>query len=315
MLKYLVVLLDRSAVSYCHYRNAATLREPMAAETLKKAIFFSMKNNLNIQFVYPDYELSREHRALIDTIDHADIRPASMADDTTDVAIFDGWEGIESYQSGPSTACIIRSSKAALFAKGASILPKLVSRVPRVNVVITDIPAFTEEDSETYATLLQTLSDEVYKLYVAEKTPQINILTDRMFLTAMNNCNAGVESICVAPDGRLYVCPEDYYSGSGESVGDLENGLGIPNARLYRLDNAPICRICDAYQCKRCVALNRQTTLEVNTPSRQQCVVAHIEREAARKLMDRLRAAIDFLPGHEPIKPLTYQDPFEIAKR
>ena len=35
---------------------------------------------------------------------------------------------------------------------------------------------------------------------------QFNLLTDRMMLKEMNNCNAGYESITLAPDGNLYIC-------------------------------------------------------------------------------------------------------------
>jgi len=82
---------------------------------------------------------------------------------------------------------------------------------------------------------------------------------------------------------------------------------------LLRLDHGPICRHCDAYHCRRCVWLNRKTTLEVNTPSHEQCAVAHIEREAARKLLASIRDVGDFMPEVE-IKLINYNDPFEVRK-
>ena len=140
-----------------------------------------------------------------------------------------------------------------------------------------------------------------------------NLLTDRMFLDKMNNCNAGDESITLAPDGKFYICPAFYLDGS-KAVGDLENGLDIKNRQLYRLDHAPICRKCDAWQCRRCVWLNRKTTLEVNTPSHEQCVVAHIERNASRRLLKEIRTLGEFLPEKE-IKEIDYLDPFDIIKQ
>ena len=138
----------------------------------------------------------------------------------------------------------------------------------------------------------------------------------------MNNCNAGWESITLAPDGRFYVCPAFYLADDNEdfgigkakfSVGDLESGLDIKNPQLYRLDHAPLCRKCDAYQCRRCVWLNRKTTFEVNTPSHEQCVVAHIERNASRDLLASIRTIGTFLPDKE-IKEIDYLDPFDVKE-
>lgn len=52
-------------------------------------------------------------------------------------------------------------------------------------------------------------------------------------------------------------------------------------------------------------------TLEVNTPSHEQCVVAHLERNASRQLLASIRDVGTFLPGKE-ICDIDYLDPFEI---
>lgn len=59
--------------------------------------------------------------------------------------------------------------------------------------------------------------------------------------------------------------------------------------------------------------LNRKTTLEVNTPSHEQCVVAHLERNASRRLLTDIRQVGAFLQGKE-ISIIDYLDPFEIKK-
>jgi CXXX repeat peptide maturase len=82
---------------------------------------------------------------------------------------------------------------------------------------------------------------------------------------------------------------------------------------IYKLDHAPLCRKCDAYQCKRCIWLNRKTTLEVNTPSHEQCVVAHLERNASRNLLTNIRKYGAFLADKE-IKGIDYLDPFNKLK-
>jgi hypothetical protein len=60
--------------------------------------------------------------------------------------------------------------------------------------------------------------------------------------------------------------------------------------------------------------MNRKTTLEVNTPSHEQCVVAHIERNASMILLKNIRKHGEFLPDFEDIKEIDYLDPFEKRK-
>ena len=76
MLKYLVILLDKAAVSYCHYNTPATPSEPIPLDTLKKAVLFAMKENLSVQFVYPNHELPADYSEIIESIDHCKIKPA-----------------------------------------------------------------------------------------------------------------------------------------------------------------------------------------------------------------------------------------------
>lgn len=52
-------------------------------------------------------------------------------------------------------------------------------------------------------------------------------------------------------------------------------------------------------------------TLEVNTPSHEQCVMAHLERNAARNLLASIRSKGTFLPDKPEIKEIDYLDPFE----
>ena len=59
----------------------------MPLEILKSAIVYAMKENLSVQFVYPDYPFPPNYEEVIDSIDHIKIRPAMVADDA-DVVIF-----------------------------------------------------------------------------------------------------------------------------------------------------------------------------------------------------------------------------------
>ena len=311
MVQYLIILLDDTAVSFCHYGNNRKERRLMPLETLKAGILYGMKENLNIQFVYPDYDLPEEYAAVIENIDHSKIKPASKADGA-DVTVIDGIVEEKGVTISNGGTYVLRLTKQEMFA-GHDAIVNLLENATRLNVVLTDVETFTDDDFAKYKDVLACLAKDVERMYAGGKSPQLNILTDRMMLDKMNNCGAGETNITLAPDSKFYVCPAFYLCDDGYAVGSLDGGLDIKNAQLYRLDHAPLCRKCDAYQCRRCVWLNRKTTLEVNTPSHEQCVVAHLERNASRSLLAAIRQHGTFMPGTE-IRKIEYLDPFEVRK-
>ena len=312
MIQYIVILLDDTSTSFCHYTNEKADRRLIPLQTLKDGICYAMKENLNIQFVYPNYKLPKEYLAAIDSIDHTDIYPAEMSDNA-DVVVFDSLIAAKDYVFKEEVAYLIRTDKVSLFNE-YKIIGEILDKVTRLNIVITDIETFTEDDFMAYKSLLSNLAERVEQIYVSGKSPQLNLLTDRIMLENMNNCGAGDTSVTLAPDGKFYVCPAFYLSADGYTIGDLVNGLEIKNSQLYRLDHAPLCRRCDAWQCKRCIWMNRKTTLEVNTPSHEQCVVAHLERNASRKLLIDIRKHGKFMSGSEDIKEIDYLDPFDVKE-
>lgn len=332
MLQYLVIVLDATSTSYCHYSNRTTEQSLISLDDLREGIFFAMKENLMIQFVYPAYTLPEAHREAIHSIDHSDIVPAHCADKAllagADVVVLNSWAEATGMAWSKETCYVLRTTKDELFAHHAQ-LGGILKQVKRLNVVITDVERFTEQDFDAYREVLAALSAEIEQMYVDGLAPQLNLLTDRMMLERMNNCNAGCENITLAPDGRFYVCPAFYHAqpadgkeknqsevcSKGYSIGSLADGVDIKNAPLYQMDHAPLCRKCDAYHCRRCVWLNRQTTCEVNTPSHEQCVVAHLERNAARTLLANIRRHGTFLPHLPEIKEITYLDPFEVKEQ
>lgn len=315
MLRYLIVVLDDTSTSFCHYPIGTRQSRLMPLDVLEKSIRWAMIENLMIQFVYPAYELPTEWKEAIESIDHVKIKP-STAENTidADVIVFDKIEDVEPSEMIRDKSIVIRTSINAFFHKYEH-LNKVFPHVGRVNVVFTDVESFSDEDVDTYRDVLSQMAAMVKREYLEGHPMQFNLLTDRMMLTEMNNCGAGDSAITLAPDGHFYICPSFYYDRDDRfDVGNLATGLKIPNQQLYKLQYAPICRRCDAFQCHRCVWLNRRTTLEVNTPSHQQCVVSHIERNASRALLQSIREEGEFLPDTE-IEEINHLDPFEIVTK
>ena len=313
MLQYLIILIDETSTSYCHYENPKRKGNLIGLDTLKAGIRFGMMENLMIQFVYPDYELPQEYKDAIETIDHSKIVSSLCEDDRladeADVVVFHDWSGISFGNVYADKSYVLRTSKAELFERYL-FLKDFLSKVARLNIVITDIESFDDIDFEKYKVVLSALSEHIEKMYVDGKTPQLNLITDRMMLKDMNNCGAGDTHVTLAPNGKFYICPAFYIDNEEDCVGDIEKGLDIKNKQLYKLKYSPMCSHCDAYQCKRCVWLNRRMTLAVNTPSLEQCVVAHLERNASRDLLLSIRKHGTFLPEQE-IEKIDYLDPFD----
>lgn len=312
MLTHLIILLDDTSVSYCHYNNRDAKRRLIALDDLKAGIVWAMKENLNIQFVYPDYALPDEYKEAIESIDHTKIKPDTQAKDA-DVLVLADWKS-RLLPAINGATCIIRASRKELEDSHDKIV-EVMNMAERLNIVLTDIDTFTDEDIEAYKAYLDKLADDVSKMYSQGKAAQINLLTDRIILSEMNNCNAGNNNVTLAPNGKFYLCPAFYYDSPQNDVGNQKEGLRIKNQQLLCLDHAPICRNCDAYQCRRCVWMNCRLTMDANTPSHQQCVVAHLERNASRQLQQKLRErGISLNPSYE-IEEINYLDPFNIVNR
>ena len=73
MLQYLIIQLCDTSTSFCHYTNDKTKAKLISLSNLKLGIKFAMKQNLMIQFLYPDYDIPEEYKTVINSIDHSDI--------------------------------------------------------------------------------------------------------------------------------------------------------------------------------------------------------------------------------------------------
>lgn len=306
MLTYLVVLLDDTSVSFCHYDVNRTERKLIRIDALREAILFAMKENLNIQFIYPDYVLPQEYRDVIETIDHTKIGPASCGEDL-DMTIVENLDFDPFRDKAYLWRCSLKN-----FVAEKDVIAGMLPKVSRLNIILTDIQQWTEDSFCIYHSTLEYLTNAIAECFKRGISIQLNLLTDRIVLGKMNNCNAGDSSITLAPDGKFYICPAFY---PGSNVGSLDGGINIPNKQLYRLDHAPICRRCDAFQCRRCIWLNEMLTLDCNTPSHEQCVAAHLERNASCMLLGLLDKNGIKLDGCQEIGKINYLDPFNILNK
>ncbi len=306
MFHYLIILLDDTSTSFCHADNPLVERNLIPLSTLQKVFLFALKENLSVQLVYPNYELPSEYKKLIFDIEHTNIVPLGMSCDADVVVI----NSIEDYNDSSSSNLIIRETYRNIISSYEK-LAKLLLANSHISLVIKDIETIRESDLSEYETLINNVETIIADSIIKGKSIRMSNITDRLTLSKMNNCNAGWRSITLAPNGHFYICPSFYYYDPKDSVGNIEDGITIKNHHLYKLSYAPICSLCDCYQCKRCIWLNKRLTNEVNTPSHQQCVLSHYERNGSKKLLDDIRLKGEYLNGVE-IPTIEYLDPIDI---
>lgn len=309
MLKYIVILLDDSSISYCHYDNNGE-SNLIPLDVLEKGILFAMKNDLKIQYVLPQYELPQSYTNAINSMFHDNI--GSLGQEmVADVIVVNEINelALNVKNLNANRRYVVRTTVSDFF-ESYKVLKEVFAHNISVNILFKDVDSFTDDKIAQYQAVLNDLGFCLNDLILKGGNVNTNVLTDRIALDEMNNCGAGDTSITLAPNGKFYPCPAFYYDKDHYcECGNVDAGLMIPNKRLFTLEGSPLCKRCDAFHCKRCVWLNKKLTYELNTPSRQQCVVAHIERNASKELLDLFHQSE--LLKEKQISTIDYIDPFD----
>ena len=315
-MEYLMILLDSAAPSFCHYEASTHDRKIIPCEILERGIEFAEKHALGITAVYGTESLPPKHRQLLNTVAHVRILPyrEDMKYDDDDLVVLDALQDASFSNSLllkniTHLMVVIRLQEAKQL---YTFIENNYRFLERISVIFKGLEHADERLLNEFRLSLQKLQPLFFKILSKEEFTEIGFATDRMVLRKMNNCNAGVTHITLAPDGNFYICP-GFYLAKMPLVGSLETGIQIKNPQLLQCSHASICRQCDCYQCKRCVFLNQKMTLEVNTPSHAQCVVSHHERNLSGFLLEKLQKR-GFMVNLPKIEPLFYLDPIEILE-
>jgi len=319
MYQYLLVILEKGAVPFCHYSNpfyySAAEPEFMPLEVLGKVIEYAREKGLFLNFLLGRHVLPSEHENLIGMIGHVKMIPMALKDRYPDgVLVLEADECLHFSELGTdSERNLILLVTPTDLAKLSEIVASLWGKFKRLNLHLVGAETFSSRQLDVYRSELKKIADSLGQLYRSGREIEINVLSDRLLLTRMNNCDAGITHLTIAPDGNGYICPAFYYDDEADTLGYWSDIVkkAPANHQLLDLGCAPICSRCDAFHCKRCVYLNKKTTLEVNVPSREQCLTAHAEREVSRLLLQSLRAVKPF-DRFPAIAGLTYDDPFDL---
>lgn len=316
-LQYVILLLDNASPSFCYYKNEKVEPLLMPLEKVKEVLAFSKKQGLYLTILYNNDGLPAEYEKVLQDFPHIKIKPVSRGDiednDTCVINIPDDYSKLRRNLSWKKKLNGIIRVSINCIKELKCFLFDYIQYFKRVNLIITDIDAADECQLNEFRIELEIIKDFVSNMLFKEINTEFSMLTDRLVLTEMRNCDAGIKHITIAPDGKFYLCPGFYYDNENDSIGTIEEGVHIKNSQLLNIKNAPICRQCDCYQCKRCFYLNRKITLEINTPSHEQCVLSHHERNISGKLLKKVQREGICL-DYAQIPLIDYLDPYELIE-
>lgn len=311
--KYVIILLDSLTPAFCYYEPRKK-KEKISLMNLKKAVEYCREHDLFATVVYPEYQLESAKQKLLDKFVHIRILPLHRADELTegDILTVNYEPEKEQFEKIPVNTYlnIVLRIKMSQIRDLEMLYYRYRNRFCRLTIILTDIETADEDALNRYRLHLSKVKDYIYRSWNFDWEFQMSILTDRIFLNQMNHCNAGITHFTIAPNGKFYICPGFYMDNPKQTIGSFTEEIRIANSHLLDIEHSPVCSVCDCFQCKRCIYLNKRTTLETNIPSHTQCVVSHHERNISGILLEKLqnRGCLSNLPK---IKPLFYLDPME----
>ncbi|WP_061994666.1 radical SAM peptide maturase, CXXX-repeat target family [Clostridium sp. ATCC 25772] len=300
--KYLQIVLDDSNVAYCNYNsNNENRKNIMQDEVIKKGIAYAKANEFNVIFIGSKNINKVERLESCGVIVNSTFKDI----DNNDIVVYEN--NTENLINSENCILVIDTIN---IEKITDFIKDIYEFSGRVNLVLRNFEKWNQEHIDKYKIELNRLIDFVEGTYVNKKPIEINIITDRLYLNKQCNCDAGISTFTLMPNGKIYICPAFYFDNSDNCIGDIYNGILNKEECLMSLNKAPICMNCDSYQCKRCIYLNKKLTGEYNTPSKIQCLLSHYERDVSRKLQQRLINK-GLISNKNIITKLDYNDPLE----
>lgn len=310
--KQMYFLLSDDYVSYCQNKNVSTLQNCMDTNMIICGLKYARHNFYAPVFVHSKSSFQFD---MVKEYDNYRIRHIVYADFYKEAAILRDCLLVFDKENIDTPVSDLKECQLNIEADDISMLAKLTSKLfakassVKINVMNVD----SHFNLQEYKNQLTLIMEEIFELEKAEGI----IRTIDLFETIYNeeikehveyhNCKAGDKTFILAPNGKYYIC-SGYYSNSPErSCGDISTGIGkIKNQHLFTHSYQPICKECEAYQCKNCVYLNENSTKEVNVSPSFNCQKSYIERSVANVFLKRKYPHINLreISGKDPVEKL-----------
>lgn len=276
---HLYFLLSTEAARHCTYDPSKAPKQEMPFEIFKQGLNFALQNFYNPVLLLSPEGLSAEQKALLRGVEVTEVYSSNHPVQAQDgIAVYDNH--IQNLCDGDNALLLLKKESIPGL---SNTLKTIFTRQSRINLVLEDVEKITDTDLQVYEQELENIAEYLTRKLGEGSYLELNVLSDPLVLSTMANCNAGVESFMLAPNGNFYICPAFYYADPEQAIGNLEDGITFSYQKFLRLEKSPVCSVCDAHHCRRCVYQNKQLTREYLIPGKNQCVVSHVERKVGKK--------------------------------
>lgn len=281
-LRYLYIITEDNAPAHCNYTNTCTGNQKMPKEVLDKALVLCRTEELIpiFQGQIPEY-VDMRNQMFFEISDKDSFR-----NPTTGITVINNIDEQKHFVTAVATLILHRGD----IHKISTRIAEMFCEVKRINIFISDLSSWGEEEILSYKEELKKISDYILQKYSqGQYGYQLNVLTDRLYADwdNDNDCGAGISSIAVAPNGKLYACPAFYFNNPEKNIGDLESGIRM-NRNHYTREKSAMCVKCKSGVCNRCLYEGYKVCGELNVPSDTQCRINYVEANESRRLMRKL---------------------------
>jgi CXXX repeat peptide maturase len=313
-LKSLLILASSNIPSFCYYNSVRKDYDLISPEFLEKILIWCKNEMILPQLLFDKKLHSPGYSKILNTYDHNKIcfsyNDLSSKNDILVLSsdLFKKKNHFNNHENFKVSNIVLRLYKSDLNIF-KTIFFTIWGKFDRLNLILLDLDSYDQQELKQYNAIIKEIEEILNKQDISV-LPEISFLTDRIFLNSMRNCNAGTDHITIVSNGDVYLCP-GFSNNTLYKIGSFQDTLQfvIPNERLLQLNYSPICSICDCFHCLRCYWLNYKGTLEINTPTYQQCHISHSERESSRNLM----MSNENIPLNESLSnSIYYDDPLDI---
>lgn len=285
VLKYLYIITGNDVSPHCSYINNKKDGKVMSPDLLNKGLRLCFDNNLVPIFIGKcDHSLNHEDNLYYEILDKV------PKDDISSLYVIEMKNILDSNDieelNKKENNVILLILKKDIY-RLSDVICEILNTKERVNLFIQDMEEWDIYDVEAYQKQLEKISSFILSIF-KERQIQLNVLTDLIYLKEQRDCGAGLTSLALAPNGKLYICPAFYFENELDNIGDILNFDDKSFGRLCKRENSPGCSKCDINSCTRCLYKNKMATRELNVSSKIQCLINNIQGKVSNELRDRL---------------------------
>lgn len=308
--KRMYFLLSDDFVQYCSCEKTINTSKKMKEQDIINGLEYAYENFLEPIFVHSNDSFSFENKKTYDKYLITHIIPAKFFEEAKSLNNYILVYDHQTYKMDTGhVSNSMLNVRADDLKKLAEYAIEILKKVDRININIIGIDSLFDEN-EYRKQLIKVMNCLIDYNKKGKTVKEINLITDLCYLNRHEGCSAGDQSFVYAANGNFYPCSADDLNADSNTMGGVKEGIKkLENSQLLKIDHMPLCEVCDAFQCSRCIKTNKDGTKEVNIPPSFQCRKSFIEREIARIYQQKIGG---MAKSTNIIPKVTYEDPMSL---